>query len=205
MPRHFAFPCFPVPIVAHVNWKISPLLQPWPNLAEHWILSFLGELEILHWSRDQPSVSNKLSPNALSLSDFPFFFFRGEQQSCFCSKLGRSLEWFQVVKTATLVLDTWLGILTVSSSSFDLEMCAVGDLLFFSPLQKCFEMFFVFLSSLFYRLYFVVLFFLDKETISKIRDLRMKAEDYEVVKVIGRGAFGEVQLVSNLLLGTNKE
>uniref|UniRef100_A0A8C6WL00 Rho-associated protein kinase 1 n=1 Tax=Neogobius melanostomus TaxID=47308 RepID=A0A8C6WL00_9GOBI len=34
-----------------------------------------------------------------------------------------------------------------------------------------------------------------KETISKIRDLRMKAEDYEVVKVIGRGAFGEVQLV----------
>uniref|UniRef100_A0A7N8YIX2 Rho-associated protein kinase 1 n=1 Tax=Mastacembelus armatus TaxID=205130 RepID=A0A7N8YIX2_9TELE len=37
--------------------------------------------------------------------------------------------------------------------------------------------------------------FPDKETISKIRDLRMKAEDYEVVKVIGRGAFGEVQLV----------
>lgn len=35
----------------------------------------------------------------------------------------------------------------------------------------------------------------DKETINKIRDLRMKAEDYEVVKVIGRGAFGEVQLV----------
>ena len=35
----------------------------------------------------------------------------------------------------------------------------------------------------------------DKDTISKIRDLRMKAEDYEVVKVIGRGAFGEVQLV----------
>lgn len=37
--------------------------------------------------------------------------------------------------------------------------------------------------------------FPDKETISKIRDLRMKAVDYEVVKVIGRGAFGEVQLV----------
>ncbi|XP_048867907.1 rho-associated protein kinase 1 isoform X1 [Brienomyrus brachyistius] len=34
-----------------------------------------------------------------------------------------------------------------------------------------------------------------KNKISKIRDLRMKAEDYEVVKVIGRGAFGEVQLV----------
>lgn len=41
----------------------------------------------------------------------------------------------------------------------------------------------------------IFLFFLDKETIGKIRDLRMKAEDYEVVKVIGRGAFGEVQLV----------
>lgn len=34
-----------------------------------------------------------------------------------------------------------------------------------------------------------------KDTVNKIRDLRMKAEDYEVVKVIGRGAFGEVQLV----------
>uniref|UniRef100_A0A4W4FBE8 Rho-associated protein kinase 1 n=1 Tax=Electrophorus electricus TaxID=8005 RepID=A0A4W4FBE8_ELEEL len=34
-----------------------------------------------------------------------------------------------------------------------------------------------------------------KNTISKIRSLRMKADDYEVVKVIGRGAFGEVQLV----------
>lgn len=46
---------------------------------------------------------------------------------------------------------------------------------------------------------FACLFFFlpppDKETISNIRDLRMKAEDYEVVKVIGRGAFGEVQLV----------
>ncbi|XP_028987406.1 rho-associated protein kinase 1 isoform X2 [Betta splendens] len=41
-----------------------------------------------------------------------------------------------------------------------------------------------------------------KETISKIRDLRMKAEDYEVVKVIGRGAFGEVQLVRHK--GTRK-
>ncbi|XP_067887831.1 rho-associated protein kinase 1 isoform X3 [Heterodontus francisci] len=37
---------------------------------------------------------------------------------------------------------------------------------------------------------------------SKVRDLRMKAEDYEVVKVIGRGAFGEVQLVRHR--GTRK-
>ncbi|XP_069777791.1 rho-associated protein kinase 1 isoform X3 [Narcine bancroftii] len=35
-----------------------------------------------------------------------------------------------------------------------------------------------------------------KDAMSKVRDLRMKAEDYEVVKVIGRGAFGEVQLLS---------
>lgn len=46
---------------------------------------------------------------------------------------------------------------------------------------------------------FAYVVFPDKETISKIRDLRMKAEDYEVVKVIGRGAFGEVQLVRTLL------
>lgn len=30
----------------------------------------------------------------------------------------------------------------------------------------------------------------------------MKAEDYEVVKVIGRGAFGEVQLVSYVSICT---
>lgn len=41
-----------------------------------------------------------------------------------------------------------------------------------------------------------IFFCVDKDTVNKMRDLRMKAEDYEVVKVIGRGAFGEVQLVS---------
>lgn len=41
-----------------------------------------------------------------------------------------------------------------------------------------------------------IFFYVDKDTVNKMRDLRMKAEDYEVVKVIGRGAFGEVQLVS---------
>ena len=29
-----------------------------------------------------------------------------------------------------------------------------------------------------------------------IKDCRMKSDDFEMVKVIGRGAFGEVQLVS---------
>uniref|UniRef100_K7FUW1 Rho-associated protein kinase 2 n=1 Tax=Pelodiscus sinensis TaxID=13735 RepID=K7FUW1_PELSI len=37
--------------------------------------------------------------------------------------------------------------------------------------------------------------FLDEKIVEKIRALQMKAEDYDVVKVIGRGAFGEVQLV----------
>ncbi|KAI5132199.1 Rho-Associated Protein Kinase 1 [Manis pentadactyla] len=32
-----------------------------------------------------------------------------------------------------------------------------------------------------------------KDTMNKIRDLRMKAEDYDVAKVISRGAYGEVQ------------
>ncbi|KAL8172875.1 UNVERIFIED_CONTAM: hypothetical protein K2H54_028674 [Gekko kuhli] len=33
-----------------------------------------------------------------------------------------------------------------------------------------------------------------EKIVEKIRALQMKAEDYDVVKVIGRGAFGEVQL-----------
>lgn len=52
----------------------------------------------------------------------------------------------------------------------------------------------------FYFLPTLIFFFPDKDTISKIRDLRMKAVDYEVVKVIGRGAFGEVQLVRILFI-----
>ncbi|XP_051831383.1 rho-associated protein kinase 2 isoform X3 [Antechinus flavipes] len=34
-----------------------------------------------------------------------------------------------------------------------------------------------------------------EKTVTKIRCLQMKAEDFDVIKVIGRGAFGEVQLV----------
>ncbi|XP_053314729.1 rho-associated protein kinase 2 isoform X2 [Spea bombifrons] len=34
-----------------------------------------------------------------------------------------------------------------------------------------------------------------EKIVSEVRKLQMKAEDYDVVKVIGRGAFGEVQLV----------
>ncbi|KFP38391.1 Rho-associated protein kinase 2, partial [Chlamydotis macqueenii] len=38
-----------------------------------------------------------------------------------------------------------------------------------------------------------------EKIVEKIRALQMKAEDYDVVKVIGRGAFGEVQLVRHKL------
>lgn len=41
------------------------------------------------------------------------------------------------------------------------------------------------------------LFFADDAVIRQVRDLQMKSEDFDRVKVIGRGAFGEVQLVSN--------
>ncbi|KAI5940148.1 Rho-associated protein kinase 1 [Manis javanica] len=34
----------------------------------------------------------------------------------------------------------------------------------------------------------------NKDTMNKIRDLRMKAEEYDIAKVISRGAYGEVQL-----------
>ena len=43
--------------------------------------------------------------------------------------------------------------------------------------------------------YYGDLFIVDEKIVKKIRGLQMKAEDYDVVKVIGRGAFGEVQLV----------
>ena len=42
---------------------------------------------------------------------------------------------------------------------------------------------------------------IDEKVIGRIRDLQMKMEDFERVKVIGRGAFGEVQLVSIPLAG----
>lgn len=35
----------------------------------------------------------------------------------------------------------------------------------------------------------------DEKTVSQLRELQVKLEDFEKVKLIGRGAFGEVQLV----------
>lgn len=36
----------------------------------------------------------------------------------------------------------------------------------------------------------------DEKVMGTIREYQMKSEDFDRVKVIGRGAFGEVQLVS---------
>lgn len=40
-----------------------------------------------------------------------------------------------------------------------------------------------------------MLFISDRECILDVEQLRMRAEDFTNIKVIGRGAFGEVQLV----------
>ena len=37
----------------------------------------------------------------------------------------------------------------------------------------------------------------DKEKVQRVEVDRMKADDFNLIKVIGRGAFGEVQLVRN--------
>ena len=37
--------------------------------------------------------------------------------------------------------------------------------------------------------------YLDSEVTNQLRNKRMQVKDFDVVKVIGRGAFGEVQLV----------
>lgn len=42
-----------------------------------------------------------------------------------------------------------------------------------------------------------VLFCADKHVIDELSEMRMRITDFNVVKVIGRGAFGEVQLVRN--------
>lgn len=42
---------------------------------------------------------------------------------------------------------------------------------------------------------FLLSLYSDEKVIGQTRDLQMKSEDFDRVKVIGRGAFGEVQLV----------
>ena len=41
-----------------------------------------------------------------------------------------------------------------------------------------------------------IYFITDERPVDKINNNRLKVEDFEMVKCIGRGAFGEVQLVS---------
>lgn len=43
------------------------------------------------------------------------------------------------------------------------------------------------------------LHFIDDKFASDICQLRMKPDDFNLIKVIGRGAFGEVQLVSSII------
>ena len=43
----------------------------------------------------------------------------------------------------------------------------------------------------------------DDKPANFIREHRMKHNDFELVKVIGRGAFGEVQLVREILIIIN--
>jgi len=59
--------------------------------------------------------------------------------------------------------------------------------------------FFIFLINLliFLFLFISFLLFIDEKAASKIIDARMKPDDFLMIKVIGRGAFGEVQLVRN--------
>ena len=47
-----------------------------------------------------------------------------------------------------------------------------------------------------HSLIFLLSLYSDEKVIGQTRDLQMKSEDFDRVKVIGRGAFGEVQLVS---------
>jgi len=46
--------------------------------------------------------------------------------------------------------------------------------------------------------YQCLLWFLDESTVNGLQQERLNARDFDVIKVIGRGAFGEVQLVSKL-------
>lgn len=41
----------------------------------------------------------------------------------------------------------------------------------------------------------------DKDLVTELQELQMKMEDFEKVKLIGKGAYGEVQLVSCFFFG----
>lgn len=47
----------------------------------------------------------------------------------------------------------------------------------------------------FYMYTFIFLFYLVKPVASCVKSLRLAREDFEIIKVIGRGAFGEVCVV----------
>ena len=51
-------------------------------------------------------------------------------------------------------------------------------------------------TSLAYR----ILLLTDESSVAGLQQKRLNARDFDVIRVIGRGAFGEVQLVSDVLL-----
>ena len=60
----------------------------------------------------------------------------------------------------------------------------------------CSKLSFIVVKSDYHSLIFLLSLYSDEKVIGQTRDLQMKSEDFDRVKVIGRGAFGEVQLVS---------
>lgn len=47
----------------------------------------------------------------------------------------------------------------------------------------------------FVLLEYLIVSFADEKLVDELRELQVKLEDFEKVKLIGRGAYGEVQLV----------
>lgn len=45
----------------------------------------------------------------------------------------------------------------------------------------------------------------DEKVVSQLQELQVKLDDFEKVKLIGRGAFGEVQLVRCLSLSSKSQ
>lgn len=58
----------------------------------------------------------------------------------------------------------------------------------------------IYISSIYFKLILIILvlvFTSDEEPVKCLIENRLRADDFEMVKTIGRGAFGEVQLVSD--------
>ena len=52
----------------------------------------------------------------------------------------------------------------------------------------------------YHRVIIILLNTPDEKSVSGLQQKRLNARDFDVIKVIGRGAFGEVQLVSVMII-----